>query len=59
MKKILFPLEKLAIAFFYFELLLDLDKRTYTTFAFILLLLSLKFEGARFYTPLLFIIVLF
>lgn len=58
MKKILFPLEKLAISFFYFELLLDLDKKTYTTLALVLLLLSLKFEGARFYTPLLFVIVL-
>lgn len=57
MKKVLFPLEKLAIAFFYFELLLDLDKITYTTFALVLMLLSLKFEGARVYTPLLFLII--
>lgn len=58
MRKILFPLEKLAMVFFYLELLLELDKLTYATCSLILMGLSLAIEGARPYTPLLFLIIL-
>ena len=53
MRKILFPIEKLAVVFFYFELLIELDKATYAACSLILMALSLIFEGARPYTPLL------
>jgi hypothetical protein len=56
MKKMLFPLEKLAISFFFLEMLLNLDRITYSAFALVLMVLSIKYEGARIYTPLLFLI---
>ena len=58
MRKILFPIEKLAMVFFYFELLMDLDKVTYAICSLILIGLSLYFEGARIYTVLLILVVL-
>ena len=58
MRKILFPIEKLAMVFFYFELLVELDKITYAACSLILMALSLLFEGARPYTPLLLLIIL-
>jgi hypothetical protein len=57
MRKILFPIEKLAMVFFYFELLIELDKATYAACSLILMALSLIFEGARPYTPLLLLII--
>lgn len=57
MRKLLFPIEKLAMVFFYLELLVGLDKLTYLTCALLLMGLSVAIEGARPYTPLLFLII--
>ena len=44
--------------FFYLELIFDLDKITYFVISSVILGLSLKLEGARPYTPLLFLVVI-
>ena len=58
MKKILFPLEKIVLMLFFIKMITIIDKSLFLFVGNLLLLLSIKVEGARPYTPILFLLLI-